>query len=613
MKSIQMIFMTIFLKFCFLQASFACPHGDHHSSLDIFDPGPLQQLLEYTDSYFAVNGPDVQNAPCRTTRSLDDILNILTRQNSSDHQVENYHLRGLHFQNQDPELLEAFFDLVTLTEIGGIPKEDHLQPDLSAAAHCRDVICASRAIFGERVGPKLLFLKHQFGMNGSDIGGADFGVFRPRDFQRLTPREINSFIRALDDLPPHLLPLERSRTMARVNYWLPGLYADAVMNFFDSWGEIANDGDLDMVVAHELGHVASGISGNLQSSLHNRPEWLALSGWEDHGDDTWIATSDDVFVSRYARTNPAEDFAETFTAYRYTPKRLMEVAPEKYQFMKTHVFGGIEYLSEQHCQNPPALVLELDQMIQEALGEEELSSLLDMDRLRNECAEKIAQKFDQALWYRRRGNFNECIVNHLASNVLAQDQERSELERQTLARQFVLTYQNQPDILSISPTEVQEVRNNELRYIQSFYEEAFITNHQNLRIDDRVCRRSEFLTFMENHSLARRYDSLTRHYLIPLETEILQNFCDFHQNHPEIAQHLDEMSVRYIVTQSMRERYPISQSTWDLISQLENRRIELLEQAREEGNPMRRPLRTTRSLIEYSIIERQLNEIYNNL
>ncbi|MFN7824887.1 MAG: hypothetical protein ACK5P6_05960, partial [Pseudobdellovibrionaceae bacterium] len=44
-----------------------------------------------------------------------------------------------------------------------------------------------------------------------------------------------------------------------------------------------------------------------------------------------------------------EDFAETFSAYRYNPRQLKKVSPKRYEFMKNKVFGGIEYTNDASC------------------------------------------------------------------------------------------------------------------------------------------------------------------------------------------------------------------------------------------------------------------------
>ena len=53
------------------------------------------------------------------------------------------------------------------------------------------------------------------------------------------------------------------------------------------------------------------------------------------------------FVSEYAKTNPSEDFAESYRYYINDPELLKIMCPGKYEFMKNLVFNGREYSSLQ--------------------------------------------------------------------------------------------------------------------------------------------------------------------------------------------------------------------------------------------------------------------------
>ena len=58
------------------------------------------------------------------------------------------------------------------------------------------------------------------------------------------------------------------------------------------------------------------------------------------------------FISQYAMTNPAEDFAESFLAYRMAPKKLQRVSPKRYDYIKKNVFKGLEFDSQKDCDAP---------------------------------------------------------------------------------------------------------------------------------------------------------------------------------------------------------------------------------------------------------------------
>src|SRR5690606_6657464 len=69
-----------------------------------------------------------------------------------------------------------------------------------------------------------------------------------------------------------------------------------------------------------------------------------LSNWKrtvgPKGEETWKSSSNAQFVSDYAATQPAEDFAETCSNYVLHPEKLKAKAPAKYAFMKKNVFNN---------------------------------------------------------------------------------------------------------------------------------------------------------------------------------------------------------------------------------------------------------------------------------
>jgi hypothetical protein len=72
-----------------------------------------------------------------------------------------------------------------------------------------------------------------------------------------------------------------------------------------------------------------------------------LSGWKEKtdakGKSVWTAKKDSKFVSWYAETSPAEDYAETCMNYVLHPETLKKKAPEKYAYMKKYLFNNNEF------------------------------------------------------------------------------------------------------------------------------------------------------------------------------------------------------------------------------------------------------------------------------
>lgn len=97
-------------------------------------------------------------------------------------------------------------------------------------------------------------------------------------------------------------------------------------------------GELYDTIAHEIGH-------NAEEYIPNS----AVNEWDNLYYDSsldYISSfgEDNRFVTDYATTSPEEDFAETYSFYINDPEMVQAICPEKYDFMKDHVFNGKEFL-----------------------------------------------------------------------------------------------------------------------------------------------------------------------------------------------------------------------------------------------------------------------------
>ncbi|PIP66387.1 hypothetical protein COW94_02055 [Candidatus Peregrinibacteria bacterium CG22_combo_CG10-13_8_21_14_all_44_10] len=122
-----------------------------------------------------------------------------------------------------------------------------------------------------------------------------------------------------------------------------------------------SDEEFAAVMVHEMGHIVD--TGLLQGS--GSDEYVFSDGSKPVLKDdlsvlfyetSWISnysftseTDGYSFVSRYATSDPFEDFAETYVAYVLHGETFRSYAAssdeinEKYEFMKNYVFEGIEY------------------------------------------------------------------------------------------------------------------------------------------------------------------------------------------------------------------------------------------------------------------------------
>ncbi|HEY9898550.1 MAG TPA: hypothetical protein V6D00_05155 [Pantanalinema sp.] len=168
---------------------------------------------------------------------------------------------------------------------------------------------------------------------------------------------------------------------------------------------LGNSGSLvsKNVWAHEIGH---------QVQMVNRgwnPEKIAefgkLSGWTENYADGKAYAADGVdnrtgekllfdeqvlkaarsdnFVSKYAMTSPTEDFAESYQAFLSDPKKLMQVAPEKFLYInaQSQRYGASEVkgFAQQAGQDLEAVATEL--MLNSGLKQQTLDAILGVNGL----------------------------------------------------------------------------------------------------------------------------------------------------------------------------------------------------------------------------------------
>lgn len=225
-------------------------------------------------------------------------------------------------------------------------------PAEKADASCHKALCASQALFGAEVGPRLLYLLVRYGYDGAPMKDVT---------QPWTAEQLDEVLAALGDLPASLLPLDGSvRTVAH-DHALNMLQTDER----DPLGDTpiaASGGALDGIrigagwhaaepperrasIVHEIAH-------QFAASRQGRTDWPILWARAMAADAAWARrigqpTSE---VSLYAGRNAEEDFAESATAYRYMPDLLGMRAPNRYAMLKEWMFDGLEYHAADQCQ-----------------------------------------------------------------------------------------------------------------------------------------------------------------------------------------------------------------------------------------------------------------------
>ncbi|MDG0817026.1 hypothetical protein [Bdellovibrio svalbardensis] len=255
-----------------------------------------------------------------------------------------YEVSGIRFENEHPELVYRFMQLVT-PQAGHYYANKDLKPDtirkaFGAPNGCTKVLCAVQRIFGQEEGPLMLLLLTEYDLNLSHY------VWSNAD--RWKASEIRDILKSIEAVPSHLLPLDLNQKLSHFKrgYGYSGggdTIANASIELFDVWNEMTPP-IRQYSVYHEFSHNWSYLHAN---DIDVSPEWLKVSGWEPQAKkstrENWRMHPGTQQVSIYAKTNPFEDFAESVSAYRYAPERLKKVSAAKYKFVKDIVYGGLEF------------------------------------------------------------------------------------------------------------------------------------------------------------------------------------------------------------------------------------------------------------------------------
>lgn len=323
----------------------SCSHNHHPQLENLSD---IAKKLNWE----AASDVNIRSAPCtrKTPYTVEEMTSWLKSNQSSSTQAKKIH--GINFENESPENLASFEYLTTFRTFFGDPDPKNQK---TFKSQCKKVECAVKEIFGPKTGIQLLFMHRKFGMNGSQYTQSNRSSWKSS--------ELDHVLMALSDYPAGILPAEVNRPLTHfLRGYLPGhadenVIANASIEVFDLWDEQSPE-DKRYAIVHELAHNLGGLAGNAD----DHSKWLKMSGWVKEtkvikGEKVteFKATKPETIISKYGFTNPAEDFAESVSAYRYNPKKLKSISPEKYNFIKEIIFDNVEYTSEQACKNPKRL------------------------------------------------------------------------------------------------------------------------------------------------------------------------------------------------------------------------------------------------------------------
>ena len=289
--------------------------------------------------------------------------------------------------NQVANEVEAFFKTVNGEDITKlytlfVPSRSQLSDDAKA---CSNIMCIFTEQFGDLDRAKrMIYLSLKHSINPTPFGSE-------KETTNWKVDELDDIIQAVEALPGGVLHLQDYRPIHKLAKQRRNEWANSTMEVLPLWSGAPRDARQTSIY-HELGHIVAKNTNGLDSD----PKWLRLGSWakKDPNDpisEYTIASSTAYFVSAYARTNPFEDFAETFREYRYHGSSLKAYAPEKYAFMKNYVFDGLEYLSDATCNSKsprvsPIIQDELTKKWKLKLTQPTFFTNQEVDFIFNDCA-----------------------------------------------------------------------------------------------------------------------------------------------------------------------------------------------------------------------------------
>lgn len=311
---------------------------------DLFDI--IEEIPKKKREWFAASDELIKNAPCRREYPSDTERDDYLKKLMSGSLEREDNINGVQLKDT-PEMLSLFKDLTTFNEMESLKKEDTDGKDLKKIymlnPDCKKVLCTLTSMFGEKRARDMLFMKQKFGFNISPA------IRSPS--QSFTDKELVNLKKGMMDFPLSMLPYQSNKGCTKLHkdqsFGL-GVSANAMIWMTEVWTNYSPE-RMQAIMFHEMSHNI-GQSKKLDTS----EEWLKISGWVDRV-EYWIP-SEKKFISDYSYANPQEDFAESMVGYRYDPVTLKKIAPEKYEFIKNKVFGGIEYTGALMCHDSNLVV-----------------------------------------------------------------------------------------------------------------------------------------------------------------------------------------------------------------------------------------------------------------
>ncbi|HEX6858858.1 MAG TPA: hypothetical protein VF138_01470 [Caulobacteraceae bacterium] len=305
--------------------------------------GFASQAADFRPISFTVAGAWNGVAPCLaparlTARAIEQRLALAAGAKRIDAEVA-----GVRFKDQPAAEVAAF------KAIASRRLRNDRQLAAAVARDCTDVLCASREVFGDEAGARILLLaterhynaapllegEHAWSVDDLDLLIAGFADWPTGSFPQ--PHGEPRIVRedSEDAQPSRQVMAHRLGVAAMAGEGQPGIV------FFPKWRSI-RPSERRAIVIHELAH----------EFARRQPEtWRSQWAQAAAKDADRAGEGSSSFVSAYAESDIDEDFAESVSAYRYSAPLLMRRAPARYAYIKRTVFNGVEYGAAVSCRS----------------------------------------------------------------------------------------------------------------------------------------------------------------------------------------------------------------------------------------------------------------------
>lgn len=256
-----------------------------------------------------------------------DYLSIF--KHSKDYRSYNYGFYEFKFQSEEAiNIFKAFY-------------KNKLPSNYTS---CESVECLLQASFGQDwVLYVFLYLRYNINISPYAVS----------DTQPWTSHELESILQTIQNLPPFMFPQPQTLNIVHQNIRTQGIaQRDEVANYHTGRHTIRVnslwDHQYDTIKIYYLTHEIAHSFGHI-FNLHYSQEWLGYSDWKRNNKGAFEADDEYALTSRYSKVDPAEDFAESFAAFRFNPNGLLNSSKKKFDYLKNVLFGGLTYDSGRNC------------------------------------------------------------------------------------------------------------------------------------------------------------------------------------------------------------------------------------------------------------------------